>query len=277
MELALLAILAGIGVGFFSGMLGIGGGTIMVPLFRLAFGLSAIASTGTSMFAIIPTAIAGAITHIRNKTCIPELGIVLGIGGALTSPLGVLAANHSPSWCVMLAAGVVILYSATTMFRKALALGKKAPTSSDAASETAESDSSWAAALDDPSTKRKVIAVCAAIGIAAGFVSGYVGVGGGFIMVPLLLSVAHLPMKRASGTSLIAVAILALPAAIGQLLLGNVNLVIGIALACGSIPGALVGARLVARVPERALRFVFAGFLGIAAILLVVKEIGLLA
>ena len=95
-------------------------------------------------------------------------------------------------------------------------------------------------------------------------------------MVPLLLSVLDMPMKMASGTSLIAVMILATPATIMQCMLGNVEVLAGIAMACGSIPGAAIGARLTRVVPERALRFAFAAFLLVAAILLVVKELGLI-
>jgi len=94
-------------------------------------------------------------------------------------------------------------------------------------------------------------------------------------MVPLMLTFMNLPMKRASGTSLIAVMILATPATIMQCVLGNVDFVAGIAIACGSIPGALIGARLVKRVPERTLRFVFGCFLLVAAILLITKETGI--
>ena len=95
-------------------------------------------------------------------------------------------------------------------------------------------------------------------------------------MVPLMVAFMNMPMRMASGTSLIAVMILATPASIMQCVLGNVDYLVGIAVACGSIPGAVLGARLASRIPERALRLVFAAFLGVAAMLLVVKEFGLL-
>lgn len=105
METFVITAAVGVVVGILSGLLGIGGGTLMVPLFRLGFGLSALASTATSLFTIIPTSLMGFITHIKNKTCIPQLGIVCGLAGACTSPLGVHLANMSPAWMVMLAAG----------------------------------------------------------------------------------------------------------------------------------------------------------------------------
>ena len=58
--------LVGVLIGIASGLLGIGGGTVMVPIFRLAFGMSATVSTATSLFAIIPTSISGAISHVKG-------------------------------------------------------------------------------------------------------------------------------------------------------------------------------------------------------------------
>ena len=95
-----LIAIAGVGVGVLSGMLGVGGGTVMIPLFRLVFGLSAVVSTATSLFAIIPTSVSGLITHLREKTCIPKLGLAMGIAGACTSTLGVRLANISPAWLI---------------------------------------------------------------------------------------------------------------------------------------------------------------------------------
>ncbi|MDU1881470.1 MAG: sulfite exporter TauE/SafE family protein, partial [Eggerthella sp.] len=102
------------------------------------------------------------------------------------------------------------------------------------------------------------------------------GVGGGFIMVPLMLSLIGIEMRQASGTSLIAVMILAIPGVVEQALLGNINYAAGIAIAVGSIPGAVIGARLVRVVPELALRFVFGFFLIVAAVILVLNEFGIL-
>ena len=268
--MAAVSIVAGLVVGVFSGMLGIGGGTILVPIFRLAYGLDAIAATATSLFTIIPTSVAGAITHIRNKTCVPAVGVAAGLGGACTSSLGVYLASVSPAWAIMAAAAAVICYSAFTMLKKAIALK---PTSDQGKGEAAKK-----AGGDIPAVEitLPLIAKAAGIGLCAGVISGYVGVGGGFIMMPLFLSVLNLPMKRSSGTSLIAVILLAIPATIMQFTMGNVDVMVGLAIVAGSIPGAMLGARLQQHVPERLLRFIFAGFLVVAAVLLIVRELGLL-
>ena len=265
--------LAGVFVGVMSGLLGVGGGTIMVPIFRLAFGMSPLASTATSLFAIIPTSISGVVAHTRAKTCVPKLGLALGVGGAVMSPVGVWLASVSPGWLVICVAAVVIGFSAFKMFKKAV---KCAPAPRAGRAGGNVQAASAKAVPDQPVLSRKQYLQGACIGLIAGLASGYVGVGGGFIMVPLMLAVLGIPMSLASGTSLIAIMILAIPGVIEQGLLGNIDYLAGIAIVVGSIPGALVGARLVRVVPERQLRFIFGGFLLVAAVMLMLNEFGIL-
>ena len=263
--------LAGVFVGVMSGLLGVGGGTVLVPIFRLAFGMSPLASTATSLFAIIPTSISGVVAHARAKTCVPKLGLALGVGGAVMSPLGVWLASVSPGWLVICVAAIVIGFSAFKMFKKAVKCAP-APRAGAASAHSA----SPKPVPDQPHLSRKQYLQGACIGLIAGLASGYVGVGGGFIMVPLMLAVLDIPMSLASGTSLIAIMILAIPGVIEQGLLGNIEYLAGIAIVVGSIPGALVGARLVRVVPERQLRFIFGGFLLVAAVMLMLNEFGIL-
>ena len=266
--ITLLASLAvGLAVGVLSGLLGIGGGTILVPLFKLGYALEPIVSTATSLVTIIPTSISGAIGHIRRKTCVPALGVAAGLGGALTSPVGVWLATVSPDWAIMVAAATVIAYSAITMFKKAI----KAPKEGKAAAAGAS-----AAVPSVPRMTRRQLALGVGVGAIAGVASGYVGLGGGFVMVPLMVSLFRIPMKLTSGTSLIAVALLAAPAAVTQALYGNVEWMVAAAVAVGSVPGALWGARLIPHVPERALRFIFSGFLLVGAVILVLNQAGAL-
>lgn len=268
--------LCGVAIGIMSGMLGIGGGTVLVPLFRLLFGMSAIGSTATSLFTIIPTSISGAVTHIRNKTLYLKLGLILGLGGACTSPLGVWLASISPSWAVMLVAALVIGYSAINMLYKAAKMKSTTaapgePTTVRDAKTLSESETVPRVHLD----RRKTV-IGIVIGLLAGLLSGYVGVGGGFIMVPFIIAFIGVPMKMASGTSLVAVILLAIPGTIEHAMMGNIDYLAGLIVAVGSIPGAIIGARLVRIIPERMLRFMFGGFLIIAAILLALNEFSVL-
>ncbi len=291
------ALVFGLFIGVLSGMLGIGGGTVMVPAFRLIFGMEPLAATATSLFTIIPTSIAGAITHLRQKTALLPLGLAMGIGGAITSPVGVWLSTISPAWLVMTVAAVVIGYSAINMlFKAAKARRAQKSREADAASSAKGQTESGSASTDvvevpladakgraqairsleekeaTYQVAKKDLARGALIGICAGVLSGYVGVGGGFIMVPLMLGWLGVSMRVASGTSLVAMVILAIPGAVEQGILGNIDYMVGIATALGSIPGAWIGAKVARKVPENMLRFMFGGFLVVAALLLVSKE-----
>ena len=274
MEVFVASALVGVVVGALSGLLGIGGGTLMVPIFRLGFGMTALESTATSLFTIVPTSLVGFATHIKNKTCIPRVGVVCGLAGALTSPAGVILASLSPAWLVMLAAALIVAYSSVSMFRKAIRMPKVAATAGTPLEEGAEEAAKEIEEkLPEFAFTKKRVAQAIAIGLGAGLASGYVGVGGGFIMVPLFLSVLGIMMRQASGTSLVAVTILAVPGVITQVMLGNVDFIAGIAMAAGSLPGAILGANLTRIVPERQLRFAFGTFLLVSAVALFGNEI----
>ena len=106
--LAAISLVVGFVVGVLSGLLGIGGGVFLVPIFKLGYLMEPMMCTATSLFTIIPTSISGAISRIRNKTCIPKLGIAAGLGGACMSPIGVWLATLSPEWAMMGVAALVL-------------------------------------------------------------------------------------------------------------------------------------------------------------------------
>ncbi|WP_165047271.1 MULTISPECIES: sulfite exporter TauE/SafE family protein [unclassified Adlercreutzia] len=304
------SLAVGLFVGVLSGLLGIGGGTILVPVLKLGYALEPIVSTATSMFTIIPTSVSGAITHVRHKTCLPKLGVAAGVGGALTSPVGVWLATRSEDWMIMVAAACVIAYSAITMLQKALAAPKagrgsgapeaaaepgaaaaakaasskpasapaaaSAPASTSAPAPAAANAPAPSAASALPRVTTRQVVLTFLIGMVAGVASGYVGLGGGFLIVPMLVTFVGLPMRLTSGTSLISVMILAVPGVVYQGMLGNVDWIAGIAIACGSIPGAALSARYITKIPERALRLAFGCFLLVAAALLVVDQAGVI-
>lgn len=272
-----LSIIVGFVVGVLSGLLGVGGGTILVPVFSVFFGLAPVAATGTSLFTIIFTSLSGAIARVRGKTCVVKVAIALGIGGAVTSPLGVYAATISPDLAVVLAVSAVILYSIINTLRKAL---KTDPVQEAIQSSDREERKKSLPLKDDRSdldTFTLALGVRSLfIGLITGFLSGYVGLGGGFLMIPLMRSLLDYSMKQASGTSLLAILFIALSGSIAQIYFGNVDFLIGIPVIIGSIPGAIVGGMLVSRFKDRTLSFLFVGFLFIATILFIVKQFGLL-
>lgn len=265
---AIVLILVGLGIGLLSGLLGVGGGTIMVPVFSLGLGMNAVTATGTSLFTIIPTSVSGVIGHLRQKTSDWRVGLAMGLGGACASPVGVWLAQMSPEWLVLCAVALVIAYSATTMLRKAL----RKPASPKGAASEAPGPGNADEPFLPPVFNGALFAKSVLIGAAAGLAGGFVGLGGGFIMIPLMSALLNFPMRLASGTSLIGIICIAIPGALTQGLYGNVDLLVGLLVACGSTPGALLGTRLIKRFDDRTLRLMFAALLGVAAIMMVVKQ-----
>jgi uncharacterized membrane protein YfcA len=96
----------------------------------------------------------------------------------------------------------------------------------------------------------------AAIGLAAGVVSGLLGIGGGLVMVPLLAGWCGMPLKRALGTSLLTIPALVIPGTAVHAWLGNIDWWAALFLTVGAVPGARIGATLALGTAERTLRLV---------------------
>jgi uncharacterized membrane protein YfcA len=110
-------------------------------------------------------------------------------------------------------------------------------------------------------------------GIAAGGLSGLLGIGGGVLMVPLFTSWIRLSLKEALGTSLACVGVLAVPGMITHLLLGNIDWLYALPLCVGVVPGARLGANLAIRSSDRTMRSLVGLALGAIAIAYGVTEI----
>jgi uncharacterized membrane protein YfcA len=113
----------------------------------------------------------------------------------------------------------------------------------------------------------------AVIGAFAGLVSGLLGIGGGLLMVPLMVSWLGVPLKRALGTSLAAMLAMVVPGTVVHAVLGHVDWLLALVLSLGAVPGARIGANLALGSRERTLRIAVGSFLFAAAILYGTKEL----
>jgi uncharacterized membrane protein YfcA len=125
-------------------------------------------------------------------------------------------------------------------------------------------------ARHEPS-RRALLVRLATTGTAAGVFSGLFGVGGGTIIVPLLILWFGYGERRATGTSLAAIVLIALLAAAAQGIYGNVQVVKGLLLSIPAVGGVLAGATLQQRLPQRAISLLFALLLVIVAVELIVR------
>jgi uncharacterized membrane protein YfcA len=111
------------------------------------------------------------------------------------------------------------------------------------------------------------------IGLAAGALSGLLGVGGGIVMVPAFTELARIPLRKTIATSLVCVGCLAVPGTITHALLHDIDWRFAALLAIAVVPGARLGAALTMRSADRRLRLTVAGFLGVIAVVYAVGEL----
>lgn len=109
-----------------------------------------------------------------------------------------------------------------------------------------------------------------AIATAAGAFSGMFGVGGGTVIVPLLILWLGFGEREATGTSLAAIVGIAILAAAGQGLYGNVDLVKGVLVGVPAVAGVVAGTALQQRIPQRAVSLLFAALLVVIAVELII-------
>lgn len=244
-------VLVGLVAGVLSGAFGVGGGIVTTPAIRLLLGYPALIAVGTPLPIIIPTALAGAWSYRRAGLVDARAGLTVGIAGLPLTALGAWLSDRAGGAIVLLVTAALILYMA---FDIIAGVRRKA-----------------AAALPRASTRGLVL-----LGTFAGLYSGFLGLGGGFVIVPVLVRFAGMPMKRAIGTSLLAVCLLAVPGTVAHWYLGNVDVRLALTMALGVVPGALLGARLTKAAGELGVRYAFAALLTVTALVLVSGEIGAL-
>ncbi len=231
-----------------SGQFGVGGGIITKPAIRLLLGQGAIIAIGTPLPIIITTALLASYNYFKNNLVDIRTGLLIGLAGAPASILGALITQFiNASILLFIAAILIILISLRYLFP-----GKQKKQRADA------------------STNIYLIILS---GLVAGFISGLLGVGGGFIIIPILTFIFGQNIKTAFGTSLLAITIIAIPGSIVHFILGNVNLAIVAFVVLGIIPGAYLGSRIAIALPARTLNILFGLLLIFAGAYLAINEL----
>lgn len=255
--------LVGLVSGVLSGMFGVGGGFITTPLLRFFTDVPALIAVATPLVSMIPTTLVGAATHLRARNVDVNTALRVGVVGGVGAILGAQATRLVGGRVVLAVTGVVLIASAIEM------LMRSGVSSTPADRESAVLDESQQAAPPRPT-----FAACAVSGLIAGAGSGFLGVGGGFILVPLFVGWFRFPMKRAIGTSLLSIAVISTPALISHILLGNIDFDLGLMLTIGAVPGGWIGARIALGSKESALRRGFALLMAFSGLLLAATEFG---
>lgn len=252
---ALLKILAvGLAAGYLSGQFGIGGGIITTPAIRLILHRTAAIAIGTPLVVIIPSALTGAFNYARQGYVDRNLIGPLAASGLLGVLAGSALTAYVSPHLIMLFTAVIIFFVGIKFFFSRTA-GEK---------ERAEKHRLKSSINRRWQDKKLTGALLA--GLAAGLFSGFLGLGGGLLLTPVLVYFFDSEIKQAFGTSLACVSIYALPGSFIHFLLDHVDLKLALVLTVGTIPGAFLGSKVALRAADRTLRILFGLFLIILSI-----------
>lgn len=246
----IILLATGAGVGFTSGLLGVGGAFIMTPIqfgvftnmgipediaIKLAF--------GTNLMVILPTAISGTWRHYSKQAVWWKAALIMGSCSFLAAFGGATLATHLPGATLKIAFGVIVIASGIRM----LIAGQPQ-------SEQEPRDNPW---------------LWVGWALPIGFVTGLIGIGGGVLVIPMMVLALRFRMHTAIATSLAMMVLTSIGGIIGYIVnginvpnlpdysIGYVNLTSGFLLAITSVITAQVGAMTAHRLPAKQLRYIF--------------------
>jgi uncharacterized membrane protein YfcA len=247
MELA-LALLFGVAIGVLLSLVGGGGSILTVPVLVYALGLSVHQATATSLLIVGATALAGAVPHARAGRVALATALIFGLAGIGGAFAGTWL-NQRVSGTVILALfGILMLVVAVRMAWRVTPEPERMPVTMGA---------------------RWPIAVA---GLIVGFMTGFFGVGGGFLIVPALVLLLRLPMRLAVGTSLVIIAINSAAGILAHLQAGDMKLDLALLMIAGGIAGSHLGARLHGQLDEARLARAFAVLIALVGVYLVARN-----
>lgn len=277
--LTLLAI--GAALGLVIGLLGGGGGILAVPLL-IAAGQPFIVASSQSLLIVSAGAIAALVPHHRARRVEWKVGATFGALGAVGALVGAWIAPSIAPAILLGGLAFLLLAGAVAMLRNAFGDQTLAETRAQrragvvpasgtpqAAPSTADTaDTADAPDAAPPSSPARVVGLASSVGL----VTGLLGVGAGFVVVPALVSAMKLPIKKASATALVVIVINSAVAAIVRH--GNLGTPAEAAgLAAASATFAVIGALLSRRIPGWMLSAAFGVLMILVAIYTVVHAV----
>ncbi|QZY29620.1 TSUP family transporter [Nocardioides coralli] len=246
MDLA-VAVAGGILIGLLLGVLGAGGSVLAVPVLVLGLGLGAYEATSGSLVVVGVTAAVAAVASRRRGAVAVDRGLLFAAAAAAGTVAGAALSGRVAEAVLLLAFAVLLVVAAAAML-----LGRR----------------------PEPSTRGPVLSFnplrcdcprALKIAVAAtvvGLLTGFLGVGGGFLVVPALVLALGLDLRTAAGTSLLVIAVTS-AIALATRLAGDATVPWGpsLTVTAAALVAAVAGTQVAARLPARALQRGFAALL----------------
>ena len=230
-----LALILAIAIGFVLGLLGAGGSILAVPALTILLHFTPKEAVVISLSMVAVAAFAGAVGAFVRGTLPLATGLTVGIAATAGAVVGGFAGARLSDATQLRMLGIVMLVAATLMF--------------------------WRPVTHSAPAEQRSLPVMLLLGFPLGMLTGLIGVGGGFLIVPALVIVARLPMREAAGASLVVITMAAASGLTGYL--GNTPLALSfiIPFALLAAAGTLAGGAIAHRLPQRRLQQVFAATL----------------
>ena len=245
----MIALTVGLAVSL--GLLGGVGSILTVPLLAYVAGLEPTHAIAMSLLVVGVTSAIAAITHARAGRVSLRVAVLFGLVAMAGAYAGGRLARFIPGTVLLVSFAVIMIAAGVAMLR-----GRNDTTSAD---------------RDQPLPVLRI----ALLGVAVGMISGLVGAGGGFLLVPALALLGGLPMPTAVGTSLVVIAMQSFAGFAGHLASEQIDWRLAAFITAAAVIGALIGARLTAMVNPDALRKAFGWFVLAISSVILAQEIHL--
>mgnify|MGYP001573916139 CR=1 FL=1 len=244
-----LAALGFVGA-FVTGLLGVGGAIVMIPLLLYVPPFLGIGSLGiktvaaVTMVQVFAASLSGVLAHGRQQTVDRELALFGGLSMALASLIGAVSSKFVGERVLLGVFAVMATLAAPLMLLPVREPRSRVPGKDERVNRPA----------------------AAGLSAVVGFMAGLVGVGGAFLLVPILIFALGVSTHTAIGSSLAMTAISAFAGFIGKLATGQIPLAPSVAVVVGALPGAQVGAQLSRRIEAGLLRTLLAAIIILTAV-----------
>jgi len=239
----LLSVLVGVSLGFFGG----GGSILTVPLLVYVFGLEPKQAIASSLLVVGLASLSGAWQHGRAGHVEIRTAALFGAAGMAGSLVGSRVAAHVDGTLLLLLFAAMMVLTSLAMWR-----GRRAP--------------------GGPPARERAIGKLLAQGLGVGLLTGLIGAGGGFLIVPALALWAGLEMPTAVGTSLVVIVMNSLVGFAGHLGHASIDFRLIGGVAAAAIAGSFAGSRIADRIDPARLRRTFAGFVLFVAVFILARE-----
>lgn len=237
-------VVAGAIIGLMLGVLGAGGAIFTAPLLMFVFDVPPREATTVSLVVVLLAAASGLVGHRGSRTVQWREGATFGAVGTVAAAGGSWLATVLPERVLTAGFAVLLLVAAAAMLRQPKASSERKP--------------------------RKSLLVVAAAALGVGLVTGFFGVGGGFVIVPALVLVLGFGIREATATGLLVIAVNSV-AALAVRGPQYLDWAIALPMALGAVAGSFAGARVAHRLPREKLRQAFAAVMVAAALMLGVQ------